>query len=171
MRPVATGRPSAYATRIPIWYPPASADSFPKKIRSNGPFADSSRADRLDDRACRRLGVPLLLARDEVDRAVGAERQRVAELLLGLRRAEREDDRLAARRLDQPDRLLDAALLVRADREAEVLRLDRLLVGGEDDPPARHRHALHAGQDPHDRTLVFSGSKIGAEPTTSSVTG
>jgi hypothetical protein len=63
-----------------------------------------------------------------VDRAVGAERHRVSELLLGLGRAEREHDRLAAVGLDQADGLLEAALLVRADREAEVLRLDRLRV-------------------------------------------
>jgi hypothetical protein len=56
-----------------------------------------------------------------VDRPVDADRHRVAQLLLGLGRPEREDDRLAAVRLDEPHRLLDAALLVRADREAEVL--------------------------------------------------
>ncbi len=106
-----------------------------------------------------------------MDGAVRAERHRVAELLLGLGRPEREDDRLAAVRLDQPDGLLDAALLVRADREAEVLRLDRLRVLGEDDLPARHRHPLDADEDPHDRILEFSGSKIGAEPATSTVTG
>ncbi len=33
-RPVATGRPSACATRMPTWKPPESADSLPKKIRS-----------------------------------------------------------------------------------------------------------------------------------------
>ena len=53
-------------------------------------------------------------------------------------------------RLDEPDRLLDAALLVRADREAEVPGVDRLLVVGQDDPPAGHRHALHADEDLHD---------------------
>ena len=106
-----------------------------------------------------------------MDRAVGAERHRVAELLLGLRGPEREDDGLAAVRLDQPDSLLDAALLVRADREPEVLRLDRLGVGGEDDLPSREWNPLDADENPHDRIRVFSGSKIGAEPTTSTVTG
>ena len=171
MSPVATGRPSACATRIPIWKLPESADSFPKNTRSKGPLGRLVVADRLDDRARRRLRVPLLAVGDEVDRAVDPERHRVAELLLRLRRAEREDDRLAAVRLDQPDRLLDAALLVRADREPEVLRLDRLRVLGEDDLAARHRDALDADEDPHERILVFSGSKIGAEPTTSIVTG
>ncbi len=171
MRPVATGRPSAYATRIPTWKPPESADSLPKKTRSNAPLARLVDADRLDDRAGGRLRIPLFAVGDEVDGAVGAERHRVAELLLGLGRPEREHDRLAAVRLDQADRLLDAALLVRADREPEVLRLDRLRVLGEHDLPARHRHPLDADEDPHDRILVFSGSKIGAEPTTSTVTG
>ena len=108
-----------------------------------------------------------------MDAAVDADRHRVAQLLLGLGRAEREHDGLAAVRLDEAHGLLDAALLVRADREAEVPRLDRLLVGGEHDPAARHGHALDADQDlhRHDRILVFSGSKIGVEPATATVTG
>ena len=73
--------------------------------------------------------------------------------------------------LDEPHRLLDAALLVGADREAEMLRLDRLLVLGEDDPAAGHRHALDADEDLHDRILAFSGSKGARAPTTSTVTG
>src|SRR3989442_1330550 len=64
--------------------------------------------DRVDDRSRRRLRVPLLAARDEVDRAVGADRHALAELLLRLRRTEREHDRLAALSLDDPHRLLDA---------------------------------------------------------------
>ena len=74
--------------------------------------------------------------------------------------------------LDDPDGLLDAALLVRADREAEVAGLDRALVVGEDDLAAGDRHALDADEDVHhDRMRVFSGSKIGVEPATATVTG
>ena len=82
----------------------------------------SFRFDRLQDRGSGGLRVPVLAARREMDRPVDAERHRVAELLLGFGRPEREDDRLAAVLLDEPHRLLDAALLVRADGEAEVLR-------------------------------------------------
>ena len=84
---------------------------------------------------------------------------------------------LAAVLLDEPHRLLDAALLVRADREAEVARLDRLLVGGEDHAPAGQRDALDADEDPHAGTASaarmrsLSGSKIGVEPATATVTG
>ena len=73
--------------------------------------------------------------------------------------------------LDDPDGLLDAALLVRADREAEVAGLDRALVAGEDDLAAGDRHALDADEDVHERMRVFSGSKIGVEPATATVTG
>ena len=75
-------------------------------------------------------------------------------------------------RLDDLHRLLDAALLVRADREAEVACLDRALVAGEDDLSAGERHALDADEDVHhDLMRAFSGSKIGVEPTTATVTG
>ena len=69
-----------------------------------------------------------------MDGSVDPERHRVPELLLGFLRAERERHRLAAMCLDEAHRLLDPAFLVRADREAEVPCLDRLLVVGEDDP-------------------------------------
>src|SRR5262249_23044038 len=63
------------------------------------------------------------------------------------------------------------ALLVRADGEAEVPRLDRLLVGREHDAAAGDRHALDADQDPHARTRAFSGSNSGVEPARATVTG
>ena len=62
---------------------------------------------------------------------------------------ERQHDDLAALRLDDPHRLLDAALLVRPDREPEVPRLDRLRVVREHHPPAGDRDALDADEDPH----------------------
>jgi hypothetical protein len=49
--------------------------------------------------------------------------------------------------LDEPQRLLDSALLVRADREAEVAGVDLLLVCGERDPRAGFRDALDADRD------------------------
>ena len=73
--------------------------------------------------------------------------------------------------LDEPHRLLDAALLVRADGEAEVLRRDRLRVLGEDDLAAGQGNPLHAYEDAHERTREFSGSKIGVGPATATVTG
>ena len=106
-----------------------------------------------------------------MDRPIDAECHRVAQLLLGLRRPEREHDGLAAQLLDEADGLLDAALLVRADREAEVLRRDRLLVVGEHDLAARQRDPLHADEHVHERIRVFSGSKTGVGPATATVTG
>ena len=68
-------------------------------------------------------------------------------------------------RLDEPDGLLDRALLVRADGEAEVARVDVLLVGGQGDPAARRRDALDADEDVHAGAQPgcgsFSGSNSG----------
>ena len=55
--------------------------------------------------------------------------------------------------------------------EAEVPRLDRERVLGEDDRAAGHRHPLDADEDLHERILAFSGSKSGSRPTTATVTG
>src|SRR4029079_2091063 len=96
---------------------------------------------------------------------------RAASLLSRLSRHQRQPDGLPAVRLDEPHGLLDTALLVRADREPEVPGLDRPVVVREHDRAAGHRHPFHADEDPHERILVFSGSKIGRAPTTSTVTG
>ena len=110
-----------------------------------------------------------------MNRPVNAERHRVPELLDRLRRAKRQNDRIALIRLDQADSLFDAALLVRAHREAEVLRVDGAGVVCEQDPPPGDRHSLDAGRDPHlssyDLMRVFSGSNSGAAPATATETG
>ncbi len=108
-----------------------------------------------------------------MDRPPDAEGHRVAELLHGGRRAERQHDRLAAVGLDQADRLLDRALLVGRDREAEMARVDGPLVGGQDHPPGDRRNALDADENAHRqaRTRRFSGSNSGRAPTTATVTG
>ena len=128
-------------------------------------------ANRLDDRGRSRLRVPLLALRLEEDAAVGADRHAIAELLLRLGRSQRQHDDLAPLGLDDAHRLLDRALLVRRDREAEVLRLERLCVVGEHHLPAGDRDALDGDEDPHERILSLSGSNGGREPTTSTVTG
>ena len=73
--------------------------------------------------------------------------------------------------LDQPDRLLGATLLVRADREAEMASRDRALVVGQDDLAAGQRHPLHAHEDVHERMRVFSGSNTAVESVVCTVTG
>src|SRR5437660_12739037 len=60
---------------------------------------------------------------------------------------------------------------MRADREPEVPGLDRLLVRRQHDRAAGHRHPLDAHQDVHERIRSLSGSKIGVEPATATVTG
>ena len=129
------------------------------------------RLDRPHDRGGGRLWIPFAAVGHEMDRLVDPDRHHVAQLLLGLRRAERQHGARAAVLLDQADRLLGAALLVRADREPEVSSLDRLLVVGQGDLAAGQRHALDADEDVHERTRELSGSKIGVEPATATVTG
>jgi hypothetical protein len=50
---------------------------------------------------------------------------------------------------DDPHGLFDGALLVGADREAEVAGVDVLAVGGDHDAGADHRDALHANEHVH----------------------
>jgi hypothetical protein len=52
--------------------------------------------------------------------------------------------------VDEPQRFLDRALLVRADREAEVAGVDLLLVRRERDPRPGLRDALDADGDVQD---------------------
>ena len=107
-------------------------------------------ADRGDDRRGGRLRIPLLAVGDEMDRAVGADRHHVAQLLLGLGRPERQHGDRAALALDDPHRLLDAALLVRADGEAEVAwSRSRAASSVSVDLAAGQRHALDADADVH----------------------
>ena len=105
--------------------------------------------------------------------AIDADRHRLAQLVGRLLGSEGQDRARAAVGLDDPDGLLDRAFLVRADREAQVAGIDRLLVGGQRDLPGRRRDALDADEDVHRqaRTRAFSGSNSGVEPTTSTVTG
>src|SRR5450759_524178 len=106
-----------------------------------------------------------------MNRAVDAERHRVAQLLDRLRRTERDHHRVTAIGLDEPDSLLDAALLVRAHRETEVARVDRPRVVCEYDAAAGDRHSLDRRENPHERMRKFSGSNSGVAPATATVTG
>ena len=90
--------------------------------------------------ACGSGSSPLAISslRDE-HRVLHADRDREAQLLLGLGRPDRQHGDVAAVRLDELDRLLDRALLVRARREREVPRVDRATVGGQRDLRAGRR--------------------------------
>ena len=107
--------------------------------------------DRLDDRRGRGLRVPLLAVGHEVHAAVARRSRASRGSAPPPRPAQRQHGDLAAVLLHQPHGLLHAALLVRADREAEVARLERLLVGGQHHLAAGERHALDADEDPHAR--------------------
>src|SRR5213078_1929214 len=69
----------------------------------------------------------------EQDAAVGAERQALAERLLGLRRPHRDHDDLAAGRRTQRDRVLHGIDVERVQDERNALALERLRLGIEFD--------------------------------------
>ena len=107
-----------------------------------------------------------------MDRAVGADRQALAQLLLGLRRTEREHDRPRRRaastiRTASSTPHSSCGLIVKPRWSVRIACSSSVSTIF---PPVM-RHALHADQEPHERMRVFSGSKIGAEPTKSTVTG
>ena len=107
---------------MPTWKPPESADSLPNRIRSNGPPAASSAADGVDDRRRGRDRIPVAAVGLEQDRrsipmAIASRSWSAASA--GPRVMTTD---VAAVRLDEPDGLLDRALLVRADDEAEESR-------------------------------------------------
>src|SRR5260370_2883223 len=125
----------------------------------------------MEDRRSSRFRVPLGAVSLEVDRAVDAKGHSVANLLDRLRWAQCEHDRLAAVRLDQPDRLLDPTFLMRADRETEMAGFQGHRVRGEHHLPAGERHALDADQDSHDLVRRLSGTQRRVEPAAATVTG
>ena len=110
-------------------------------------------------------------------RSADADRDGVAQLLVRHGRAEGEHGGRAAVRLDKPDGLLDRALLVRARRVPEVLRVDRPPVGGERDAGTRRGNPLDAGEDAQrgghvpDFMRASVGSNKGVEPATATRTG
>ena len=96
-----------------------------------------------------RLRVGVRPVDGQQDGVAGADAHGVAELLLGRRRSEREDGHRAAVGLGQLHGGLHGALLVGAGREAEVGRVDGLLVGRQVDPGPRRRHPFDADQQSH----------------------
>ena len=172
--PLTIGRPSAWATRIPTWNPPESADSLPNRIRSNGAVGRLDLSDGGGDRLRGALRIPVALGDREQHRLRHPHRHRVAQLLLGLGRAQRQHGRLATVLLDELRGCLDRALLVRRRGERKVGGVDVLPVGGDVDPRARSRHPLHAHQNSHAGSVFMrlsSGSNRGWLPTLATVTG
>ena len=95
------------------------------------------------------LRVPVdILDRDQ-HQVVGTDAGRIAELLLGLGRAEGHHCDLASVRLDDLDGLLDGTLLVGAGGEPQVGCVDGLAVGCDVDPGARSGHTLDADENSH----------------------
>ena len=96
-----------------------------------------------------------------------ADREHVAQLLLGLRRPERQHRRGAAVGLDSRTASSAAHSSCGLIVKPRWRGVDRLRVVAQDDPPAGDRYPLDGDEDVHQlRMREFSGSKIGVEPTT-----
>ena len=172
--PLTIGRPSAWATRMPTWKPPESADSLPNRIRSNSPSAASIWRTAAVIACAVRCGSQSPSPIGSSTAFVHADRHCVAKLLLGLGRSERQHRRFASVLLDELGGGLDRALLVRRRGECEVGGVDLLPVSRDVDARPGCRHPLHAHQDPHAGSVfmrVSSGSNSGWLPTRATVTG
>ena len=106
--------------------------------------------DRGGDRLRRALGIPLVGVGLDEHTMGRADRDCVAQLLLGITRAQREHGDFAAVLFDELHGTFDSALLVRARGEPEVGGIDVLPVGGHVDLCARRGHPLHTAENLHD---------------------
>ena len=130
--------------------------------------------DRVHDGGGRGLRIGLGQTGLHPDRGVSAHRERIPQLLVRLRPADREHGDRTAVLSDDPDGLLDRALLVWADRETEVPCVDRLAVIGQRDRRTGARNSFDADQYLHGDQLfirVSSGSNRGVRPLRATVTG
>ena len=121
---VACGRPSRSARITPVCAKPWSSDCRPVSIRSNCSsfIAAASAADDHE-----RVGAASAVVLD-VDGAVGAARQRLANHLRDARRSGRADDHFAAVLLLQPQRLFERVGVRLVHLEGGVLLADPGLV-------------------------------------------
>ena len=152
------GRPRAWATRIADLEPAGIGRLVAEQQEVERSLGRLELGDSVGDRPGRALRVPVRAVDRHQDGADGADADGVAQLLLGLRRPSVRTVTEPAVRLDELHGGLDGALLVRAGREAEVRRVDGLLVGGQVDPRARRRHPLDADQD---LTFTVSAASCG----------
>ena len=86
------------------------------------------------DRRRGRLRVPVGGIDRQVHAVIDAHRDRLPDLLVGLRRTEAQHRGAAAVLGDDANGLLDRALVVRAHREAQVAGVDLERVVGQVDP-------------------------------------
>ncbi len=109
---------------------------------------------------------------DDVGRGRAAQRQRGAQLVGGLGRAEGQHGRLSPGRGRDLHGQLHGAQLVVADREADVPAVDPLAVRGQQHLARGVRHPLQADEDVgHDLIRSLSGSKSGVASIEPTVTG
>ena len=173
LRPVTHGRPSPYATRIPTWKPPESADSLPKKMMSNGPFAASSariassRAEAVDSPShswpsvCRWIArsMPRAMASRSWSTASGGPRVRTTEspLFASISRTPSSTPHSSCGLIVKP------RCCVLIARASSVNRMR---------PPVIGTRLMQAAiRTPYARMRVFSGSNRGVAPATATLTG
>src|SRR4029077_937662 len=93
--------------------------------------------------------IPFATIGFEQQRALDAQRHRIAKLVDGGLGTQREHGRAATMLFDEAHRLLDRAFLVRADREPQIAGVDLLAVRGQGNLTGRRGNALDADEDVH----------------------
>ena len=155
MMMVACGMPSFSASTTPTWPKPWSSDCSPVSTRSTCSSL-MRRGERFGDGV--RVGGRQRVGLD-VDGAVGAARQRLADHLRGPRRTGRADDDFPAVLLLQPQRLFERVGVRLVQLEAGVLVADPgLLIVDAQLPLARH-DLLDTNSDFHSWRSVAGRSR------------
>ena len=152
---------------MPTWKPPESADSLPKMTRSGASVAITScSASAVASGSQSEPSVSSRIARS----APSARHSRSCSSASGGPSVSTVTEPPPASTIRTASSTPHSSC--GADREAQVAGLERPLVGREHHLAAGQRHALDADEDVHhERMRVFSGSKIGVEPATATVTG
>ena len=147
---VACGRPSRAASATPVCACPWSSDCRPVRIRSKPFVAHRRREDVGDRRGVRRPERVVL----DVDRAVGAARQRLLDHLRDARRPRRADDDFAAVRLAKAQPLFERVGVGLVQLPGRVLLADVRLVVREPRLPLAGRDLFDADGDFHGLRVI-----------------
>ena len=156
---VECGMPSRSARMTPVCACPWSSDCRPVSTRSNfssGHGAASASATTKASAAAERVVF-------DVQRAIGAARQRLANDLLHARRAGRADDDLATVLLAKPQRLLERVGVRLVHLVADVLLADPGLVVAQPRLPFAGGDLLDADGDLHERVAARSDRTHGGQ--------
>ena len=148
------GQPSKAASIWPVWFESSSIACLPR-MTSPGCSSSATLASSLATRERLDLVVGL-----DQDRAVGAHRERGAQRLLRLGRADRDRDDLGRDALLlEPDRLLDRDLVERVHAHLDVGEIDARPVRLDPRLDVEIDHPLDGDQELHRSSLSSSSRR------------